>query len=215
MNKEHPIIFSAPMIRAILAGEKTQTRRVVKPQPPEGGCIVWLSKNVEDGVATYVTLWRVCDANDKIIKAIDCPYGIPGDHLWVRETWHAAKRYDELKPSFLSINSPLWYAVGGHRDHDGWTIKGKKRPSIFMLRWASRITLEITDVGVEQVTDITERGAVAEGCKTYYYGGYDFDYVDYVPAIANFRRLWDSIDTKRGFGWITNPWCWRISFVRV
>jgi len=197
MNKERPIIFNAEMVRAILADRKTQTRRVIKPQPDR-----WLPPFL-------IYLWNE-DQFKRIAARFHCPYGKPGDTLWIRETWHAASHYDELKPSLIPAGSPLWYAAKSYRDHDGWAIRGKKRPSIFMPRWASRITLEITDVRVERVQDISAHDAISEGInpEPHQRCGDFFD----DTAVDEFTELWNSINTKRGFGWDVNPWCWCISF---
>lgn len=180
--KERPILFSGEMVRAILDGRKTQTRRVVKQR---GDC----SGSVEQ-----------------------CPYGQPGERLWVRETW-ATEGTDETS------TLPLQFKA----DRSDWPKCSKWRPSIHMPRWASRITLEIESVRVERLQKITEEDAKAEGTRddalVHYYceEGTDDD------PIGNhrcnwryaFSRLWESINAKRGFGWDANPWVWVITFRRV
>ncbi len=180
--KERPIIFSTPMVRAILDGRKTMTRRVMKPQPED--------YPYHHGLAVY----RV---------AKKCPYGVPGDLLWVRETW-ATTEQAGVHPSDAEMvyraTDPDWETM------EGW----QWRPSIFMPRWASRLTLRITSVRAERVQDITEEDARAEGFK------------DVVGKYARgdeariwFAELWDIINAARGFGWDTNPWVWVIGFERV
>jgi hypothetical protein len=155
MSKERGILFSAPMVRAILEGRKTQTRRVVKNQVRRDG--------------------------------YTCPYGKPGDVLWVRETW-CGDRFNGV----------------GYRATDAQS--GPWKPSIFMPRWASRITLEITDVQVERVHDINECDIVAEGIP------FPTDrYVSYEELLAAFRDLWDSINGKT-YPWASNPWVWALTF---
>lgn len=176
--KERPIIFSAPMVRAILSGAKTQTRRVVKPIH----------------MATV-------GAEQFPILAI-CPYGRPGDRLWVRETWKHIE------------GGAIYDASGGTIDaFDPETIYRADRPNrygpwmspIHMPRWASRITLEITDVRVERLQDISEDDAYAEGVKHSEHGG--------ITARDGFQRLWESIN---GAGsWDTNPWVWVIEFKKL
>ena len=139
-----------------------------------------------------------------------CPYGVPGDRLWVRETWTTeSPRWDGEKPeafmdSVLTHNDALLYKA---TDKDADRIW---RPSIFMPRWASRITLEITDVRVERLQDISEADAEAEGAtpQVVLPG-------DAVSYVAGFYWLWDSINAKRGYGWDRNPLVWVITFRRL
>jgi len=190
--KERPILFSGPMVRAILSGRKTQTRRIVKPQPDESG----LSK--KDG-AEY---WE--DASGR--KYI-CPFGVPGDRLWVRETWRTTKSLEHLAPRNIASGAPLEYMADRCLTPGGGRLeyRGKARPSIFMPRWASRINLEVADVRIERLNDITEEDAKAEGWD---------GYISYMPqphpAIAEFSRLWESIHGPGS--WDHNPWVWVVTF---
>ena len=205
MAKEHPILFGGEMVRAILEGLKTQTRRVIKPQPKH---IQMLSdgkiETSHDG------------GFDNDVQYIKCPYGKPGDRLWVRETWAVGKDFNNLKPSKLwkgDIESRL--AVCYEADNDCiWNEydHGKIRPSIFMPRWARRNTLEITGIRVERVQDISYVDSTKEGLiipaalkhrSEFYPGG---------PYRAPFKTLWDSINAKRGYGWKENPWVWVVEF---
>ena len=180
--KERPILFSGPMVRAILEGRKTQTRRVLKLQDYDGGDCY----ETKDGILRDILSL--------------CPYGIPGDRLWVRETW---RRHKENLPDGIMYraNNMLSFFTGDEPEAahdckrtDFW------RPSIFMPRWASRITLEITGVRVERLQEITEEDAISEGVlssdydKTYRYA---------------FSVLWDSINGKK-YPWSDNPWVWVI-----
>jgi hypothetical protein len=167
MIKERPILFSTPMVQAILEGRKTQTRRIINPQP------IW----VGDPSIPFKTF----DANPKGI--INCRYGNPGDRLWVRETWGCSVVKNERKGVFYpaSMNADKMNADNWNReleyDDSDWNsykekwfqlwekYQDKKRPSIFMPRWASRITLEITNVKVEHIQDISEKSAKAEGVE--------------------------------------------------
>jgi hypothetical protein len=184
--KERPILFSGPMVQAILDGRKTQTRRVVKPQPEyweqTGGYHYPLDKKPYRGAP----VGRV-----RSIDEYRCPYGQPGDRLWVRETWH---QYAGGEVIYRADYGPESYQAGAK----GW------RPSIFMPRWASRITLEITGVRVERVQDISADDARAEGVSA----------PDVLPR-SKFATLWDSINAKRGYGWDMNPWCWCVEFKAV
>lgn len=184
--REHPILFSGPMVRAILSGTKSQTRRIVKPQPPpEREAIL-----------------------AKFPKQKGCPYGQPGDRLWVRETlkcdthgnWHYAADNDVVQLPAGSAWTEHMLAWAHHKDGDTCV-------SIHMPRWASRITLEITGVRVERLQDISHRDALAEGVD------YDVSKPDGAP-LPRFQALWDKINGKRA-PWASNPWTWVLSFKRV
>jgi hypothetical protein len=152
MSKTRPILFSAPMVRALLDGSKTQTRRAVKARADWAmgkRCILQpheLAGEVNQGDYS------------------NCPYGKPGDRLWVREAWRTSKVADELKPSQLVFGgcNPIWHEAQNEVPFHPSDF-GKLRPSIFMPRWASRITLEITGVRVERLQAINEVDAIAEG----------------------------------------------------
>ena len=221
--KEHPILFSAPMVRALLAGRKTQTRRVVKPQPWD---------------VTEEAAWKLWHNEP---TPIPCPYGQPGDRLWVRETWHTSAEQAGVKPSRLLSEwgghglPPICYhadsadnGCGSLALSGGWDQRG--RPSIFMPRWASRLTLELTSVRVERVQAITEEDALQEGVDLAEWGdGYpdeDPREVGYPSAAASlahanttysraFSRLWDSINAARGYPWSADPWVWVVGFRRA
>lgn len=211
ITKEHPILFSGPMIRALLSGTKTQTRRVVKPQPDR--YIVSFEKLGND----WKPVWGVaCMPTEEANRCIRCPCGVPGDKLWVREAWRPLGR----------IRGGNWEGCLEYRaDHTSvpldsrtfwpasmfWTPEKAThwRPSIHMPRWASRITLEVTDVRVERVQEITGEDARAEG-------------VDAIPAApaafthrTSFAKLWNSINAKRGYGWDLNPWVSVVEFRKV
>lgn len=178
--KERPILFSAPMVRALLAGTKTQTRREVKGQVPQ-----WNES------AEY---------REFCLRTIRCPYGPPGDRLWVRETWGTSAGWDGIKPSELpSIlpNVPIRYAADGMKNDGRW------RPSIFMLRWMSRITLELTAVRVERLNEISVEDALAEG----------IEHRSMNDPRVEYKHLWESIN---GAGsWAKNPWVWALTFKKL
>ena len=198
--KEHPIIFSAEMVRAILDGRKTQTRRIVKPQPValpeielEAGDVI-----LEDGTPHKIVAPAKNSGNAAAgrlyRKRLRCPYGQPGDRLWVRESWWECTDNND---------SPKYVADGPPPTTD--RRQYRKRPSIHMPRWASRITLKVKAVRVERVQEIRREDALAEGVSGGCGPNYDF-------ALFGFKRLWDSINAKRGFGWDVNPWVWVIEF---
>lgn len=180
--KERPIIFSAPMIRALLEGRKTQTRRLLKdPVRMTGG--------------------------DMPIPSRPCPYGVPGDRLWVRETCDYFAGDKSVAPERRIIY---------YRERDDFpAATGKWCPPIFMPRWASRITLEVEEVRVERLHDIKVGGYLTrsdvqlEGCP------FEND-----PAlmgddeVAWYRELWNSLNAKRA-PWELNPWVWVIAFRRL
>lgn len=217
--KERPILFSGPMVRAILEDRKTQTRREVKPQP-----LMWDSSDkpsISDGpihgpeeyqpvaydkhgdMIAGKPIYGVYDSDGE--WGVKCPYGQPGDRLWVRETFA-----DEAGGTRQFLGEHLFYRADAlHPIVDKWT------PSIYMPRWASRITLEIAAVRVERLQDISEADARAEG----------FQLTGWVPSYSNpdnamgdetftakdnFAELWESIN---GAGsWDANPWVWVIDF---
>jgi len=146
--KEYPLLFNDEMVRAVLDGRKTQTRRAVKLQL-------------------------------KTPAVIRSPFGGPGDRLWVREC------FTESEPLFYRATTP--------------DLECKWKPSIHMPRWASRITLEVTDVRAEQIQDITEADAVAEGFE----------------RREHFIQAWDAIYASKQFGWDDNPWAWVGTFRKM
>ena len=194
--KEHPIIFSTDMVKAILDGRKTQTRRAIKP--------------------TKQTEWLLCGGwADDYIKdpgnylVQHCPYGQVGDRLWVRETWqdycplwsgawcgHGTKEgiIKEHQPVYKADKPELW--LRNEQPPLKW------RPSIHMPRWASRINLEITEIRAERLQEIRYLGIFLEGIPEQ--GGFEKNF-------KAFKRLWDSLNAKK-YPWSSNPWVWVISF---
>ena len=184
---EHPILFSGEMVRAIMEGRKTQTRRVIKPQPND----IRESPFVKSGIE---------DTHGYEIKR---KYA-PGDRLWVRETWHQHSSDDDFCTGEI------------HYRATEICVGTKWIPSIFMPRWASRITLEVVSVRVERVQDISEEDALSEGIsfwkpKEMDNRPFEENFWTNYPQFA-FQNLWDSINAKRGYGWDVNPWVWVIEF---
>lgn len=202
--KERPIIFNDEMVRAILAGRKTQTRRIVKPQPEfrdVGGVFhSWAFKKRH-----AAGFWLYPNAKEHILP--ECQFGQPDDRLLVRESIRYSKEHGN---HYYFADS----AGVGNLVHA--RLPKKSVPSIHMPRWASRITLEITGVRVERLQDIGEEDAIAEGVETHiddgvtYYGGYGCG--DVRPDRA-FQVLWQSIYGVDSWG--ANPWVWVIEFKRL
>lgn len=230
--KERPILFSAPMVRALLDGSKTQTRRAIKcqPEPPRAiynsiGADTKITPNLlrcENGmgVAWRFEMSKIASDKDLSLSAnfidhepvrIVCPYGNPGDQLWVRETWQAVRGNDRARRICTEARPDVgWieYAATPRPDEPAY----KWRPSIHMPRWASRILLEVTDVRVERLQDISEADAVAEGSFGWA-GEQDTPARDLLEARLVYRQLWEEIN---GTGaWDANPWVWVVSFKRV
>lgn len=199
--KEHPIIFSTEMVKAILDNCKTQTRRVIKETIltiHDNHKRYWINKGIakyEDGSFQPYGEW------------VDCPYGQVGDRLWVRETWYSTSDKKEL----------LGYVADGDFPH------GKAyriRPSIFMYRKFSRITLEITDIRVQRVQEISEEDALAEGITVMQgtHQAIDYKHLKLIgepepfTARYHYSALWDNLNLGRGYSWESNPWIWVITF---
>ena len=208
---ERPIICNGDMVRAILRGEKTQTRRPVKPIPVYPDAFDGLRREIHDGQAHF---WA-CGA-ELPAHIFRCPYG-HGDRLWVRETFR-----EYYPKEGWPAPKALYKADGIARLED--TETGKTipwRPSIHMPRSLSRITLEITDINAERVQDITEDDARAEGVKPEFRtvvarsdGGPDY----HIPCSyrGGFANTWDAIYAKlSGLSWDEAPWVWAITFRRV
>lgn len=199
--KERPILFSGPMVRAILDGSKTQTRRVVK----SSGDMEF--DNNDPHFGPYWEPYVAGDATGEDAK-VRCPYGAPGERLWVRET-------------FAQDVAGCPGGISYRADHsdprgDGPAHPMKWRPSIFMPRAASRILLEITDVRVERLQAISEAEARSEGVTEYagkWWDGSPVAWGKWNAPTEAFRGLWESIN---GVGsWHANPWVWVVSFKRL
>lgn len=190
--KERAILFSGAMVRAILEGRKTQTRRVIK----NTGLYA-----IEDHHGT-ITAKR-----ERAALATQCRFGIPGDRLWVRETWQGPLIDEELDDEFRQspdyFKKPAFCAYRATDKLDAINADGEAlgwRPSIHMPRWACRILLEITSVRVERLKDIGHEDAMAEGMA-------------WDDAVYDYSRLWDSLNGNGS--WDANPWVWVIEFKRV
>lgn len=185
--RERPIVFGPESVRSILAGRKTQTRRVVRLNPAylemhcSAGADEW-QKNRE----------ALCSGSLK--APMRCPHGAPGDRLWVKEAWTRWCSDKCDRPGHVA------FRADASREVDAAT---RWTSPLLMPRWASRLTLEVTAVRVERVQDISEADAVAEGVP------------DSPCAVIEYGRAWDAINAKRGFPWSSNPWVWAVTFKRV
>ena len=185
------IIFSKPMVLALLAGIKTQTRRKLKFQP----------------------------ANASELPALGaCPYGQPCDRLWVREAWRTLKEYDAKQPGELPHDVPLRYEADQHYNQSEFE-PGRLRQGIFMPRWASRIELEITHVRLQRLQDISESDVIAEGILAIYGNTPAEDFLadeedeDLLGPTDLYRAIWESL---HGAGsWESNPWVWVVGFRKI
>lgn len=212
MERLRPILFSTPMVQAILSGRKTQTRRVIlhygKTPKAYGSdnfykIVAELNNKPFFGAGFYkdsdIFEHEGTAQIDAIYFKAKCQ---PGDILWVRETWGTVTKgfgfsaYDEFIYKANHMGNSLWEA-----DDVKW------RPSIHMPKAAARLFLRVEDVHVERIQDIRASGAIMEGaCDSY---------TEYEKCIPAFIKLWNSINEKRGFGWSENPWVWVIEFERI
>lgn len=180
--KERPILFSGPMVRAILEGRKTQTRRILTPPAP-----------YDFGDSGIDVLWAT--------GYIHCPKGIVGDRLWVQESFRVHKAFDRERLAGKGWRTTVFEADAPHA-FDHW---GKLRPARFMPREYSRITLEITEVRVQRLQEINFDDIQAEGFAK---GVRESS----APCQERFQQTWNALNAKRGFGWDANPWVWAITF---
>ena len=250
--RERPILFSGPMVRALLDGRKTQTRRVVKPQPKSEATPVFGPLYLGPDVAHESTSHLVWQDDPQSYFKLPCPFGQPGDLLYVRETW-AIKNWSDRElascgfddapthPTEVYLGTPT-RAIHQASYNNMVGDLGRWRPSIHMPKWAARIWLRVTDVRVEQVQEITEGDAWAEGvqipvsesggilmrCSPNAAGKAPASYlplgrcfIGQPPltkaelAISHYADLWDELNAKRGYGWDANPFVWVVTFEKA
>jgi len=233
---ERPIIFKDEMVRQILSGQKTVTRRVIKKQPESWQ---WIHSYESGGFAVV--------GPDYESLEFQCPHGQPGDRLWVREAWCPITMREIGQRIFndgpIPDKTEILYRAGRQvydgkdmpegADFEKWPLSWaddvlpegcKWRPSIHIFKKDSRIDLEVVKIGVERVQEITYEGAMAEGipetASDAYVAGLlpedvEGHFWDNNTSVENFSELWNSINQKKGFGWDTNPWVWRVEFRRI
>ena len=226
--KARPILFSGEMVRALLDGRKTQTRRVIKPQPPEEcsihymlGAESWLPKEKQSRLRHTWEAWggklfaykpdgHLCGLHEAVF-----PYGHPGDLLWVRETF--------CEPDYATVvyaadwtDADLRRAATIRKQNPDLAKaypQGRWKPSVHMKRKHSRLTLRITDVRAERVQDITPEDAAREGARFSYTPEEDASETGgYFGDVPWFPDLWNTLNAKRGYGWDVNPWVWVLTF---
>lgn len=212
-----PIIFSASMVRAILEERKTMTRRVIKPQP--GNDALWCYANgkiILHDIEDWETGQACGYGFESQTRTWKCPYGEPGDTLWVKETFFVEMPGDYMfeaeglmlseYPEYFKTQALLHYKATTKLQNPGaW----KWRPSLFMPRWASRINLVVETINVQRLQDISEEDAYREGFSKDYCGGGCTGN----SAKTNFGNYWDTINTKKpGCSWNDNPWVWAVEF---
>jgi hypothetical protein len=227
--KERPIIFSAPMVKAILEGRKTQTRRIVKPFPR------WEQYTEIKVGMPYArdpwNVWRHGSETDRVGCMQTCPYGLPGDRLWVRETFWPA--YTDGSVYLADAGTERWRNARDEAEaRDTW--KGLWRPSIHMPRAASRITLEVTEVRGQRLQEISGEDCIAEGVQLAVTGRPPRPALclSASPSPSEFSTvhpeqwtegefwrhayaiLWNQINGKKA-PWSSNPWVWVIAFKKL
>ena len=234
--KSRPTIMTGDSVRGILEGRKTQTRRVVKF--PKKVCKAWGIESAADAYAVdgpdNSGEWDFLVAGDMGYVYIDCPYGQPGDRLWVRETYAPTTNVNQQedwpgRPHIYCSDFPsdtkfcadaVIYRADGEWDwldddggtaycKDDITLRSMWKNPMFMPRWASRIELKVTGIRVERVQDISQEDVMAEGIDI------KISSKGVPQGLRDFRYLWNSINEKRGFGWDLNPWVWVIEFERI
>ena len=216
--KERPILFQGAMVRALLAGTKTQTRREVNWKRlhksaglpfPTKCCLAWFK---------LLNGWGL-DARDGVMREVACPYGKVGDLLWVKETFRVNGTMAGPKITYAADDAARWPA-GCPDDCADWVADDNHwRPSIFMRRYASRVLLEITAVRVERLRAITEADAKAEGVvpepenHTAAAVAYIFGAKEFLAHTSAYATLWEQLNGRGS--WALNPWVWVIEFRRV
>lgn len=207
---DRPILFSAPMVRALLMDKKTQTRRILKSQPKLDGDDTWHVKFLGGGIIGVPTA-------DVPIYAVHAARWEVGDQLWVRETWQTLQKWDDLAPRNIPDDcDKIRYEADDFKRNQLWAW-GKLRQSIFMPRWASRLTLTITNIMVQRLQDISEEDCWREGIEEVD-GGFDH----LIPAMAKqmgesfedgrvtYAAFWESINGRGS--WDENPWVAKLTF---
>ncbi len=207
---ERPILMSGPLVRSTLKDRKTQTRRVLRLQPDR-----WEAARDESAIVACSDGVWVLTVGGVVRQSLGkCPYGAPGDRLWVREAWAG----DSMCGYVYRADHPGADLARGELDDGEQEIRAW-RPSIHMPRWASRLTLEVTGVRVERLRAITQADAVAEGMPDsrdlWCMPASSLSDTSLAGPRAAFATVWDSLKPKPGAAWADNPWVWVIEFRRA
>lgn len=230
---ERPILFNSPMVRAVLSGQKTAMRRVIKNQPDVPVTNAIPRRNCPHGPATVNWYWRPKHGHYQSMPNtgwdFKCPYGQPGDRLWVREAWAADAQIDAVSPRDLSCGEPIMYPADGAVRQTGGSMiaSGKTRPFIHMPRAANRILLEVTDVRAERLRDsedlalLDELGDMLDDYDSV--AGKEFSRIEHLqsagaplnmlPEMYGFKAYWDKVNGAGSFD--ANPWVWIVEFKRI
>lgn len=209
---DKPIPFRKDMVRAILEGRKTQTRRIFNPQPPSDH-----NEALFDDAG-----WFTCKYGDNEETRHKLPIS-SGDRLYVREAWRAEHCYDPIPPRDIDPRCPVFYEAD--RSDDLKSNLGRFRQGMHMPKWASRITLIVNTVRVQRLQAISERDAISEGCRPFFDhentcqvkqpNGGEMEMAPLRGSVEQFQPLWDSINADRGFGWDQNPWVAAYTFTPI
>jgi hypothetical protein len=215
--KERPVLFNGEMVRALLDGRKTETRRPIKPQPIMMDSGVWYPSNQPGDTRNRTGLHYANEEHMRRGMPVDfSPWGQPGDKLWVRETFVLENTDDvpdgvphQIEPGEWGTEIYPHYRATEPEPHivpegleDPYDDRTRWSPAVFMPRWACRIVLEITSVKVERLQEMGENEAIAEGATP---GAIEHH-------LSVFAREWDALYAKRGLGWNDNPWIWVVAF---
>jgi hypothetical protein len=219
--QEFPIIFRGDMAAKVHDGTKTQTRRLKGLEEVNADPDLWTLV----GVVQANPYFR--DRRDGCAVRIACPYGVPGDRLWVRESFWIPEWHNMKPPTCVDTGTGSCVRYADTFDpSEKCPEAGRwvRRPSIRMPRWASRTVLDLLEVRVQRVQEISDEDAIAEGCPghdtigkgefpTHFWGVFSMG--ELVTPVGEFALLWESINAKRGYGWDVNPWCWCLTFKKV
>ena len=200
------MLFAGSMVRAIFDGKKTQTRRVLS-QLQRFGVVSEFGPSDTRGYDWHFRdkrlLWNDL-THSELLKVL--PFQV-GDLVWVREAWRTWGQYNDVAPRDLCAGT--WVSYEASKNPIIGADVGKLRPSMFMPRWASRLTLKVTDVRVQRLQEISAEDAIYEGVTPGYFGE------DMNHHRAGFKHLWNSLNEKRGYGWEANPWVVAVSIDRI
>lgn len=229
---EHPILFSGPMVRAILEGRKTVTRRPVTVRwGKHSRCQPFEPYYVEEDGQLLVDCSNRADSHGnsdfrEFASCMPCPFGRPGDRLWVRETWASAYARGCFGTIFQAdgafVQGKRSHKKGPHFSADDLPPWTKWRPSLHMPRWASRLSLEVLDVRAERLSSATNDEAEREGFQAAHFPSDPVDcgsghgyHEPPIPALGEFLDAWDAIYSKGPYASTNDPWVWRIEFRKV